>query len=345
MQMTVSLTKKNREDRKGVVGMIKQISKLKRWTSFAGLVGTVILVSTGCSTEQAPADMKDTEPILIAEADVEEKVLLKEKPLVINYEAEAADILAQYTEEGMSRFKLNFPDTFSMDYALRSVGKQMPNFEGVTVAGKEFSSESLKGKPFMINFSKTTCSVCEGMTPILKSFGESESIPVISLYPVDKTAEVETFLKKTKADDATIALVADTNDWLKELAVETLSIAQVPTLIFVDAEGRISYTYIGNTDEVLLKDMKEKAFGDEKLYNFVKTEVVKIDANGNEIKEETVTSEALVNPPVEKAVEAPIEKDKGKDKDSAESKDKKKADTTKAKDNVKPKVENNTDKK
>jgi thiol-disulfide isomerase/thioredoxin len=301
----------------------------KRW-SVAGILGAVMIVSTGCNgtepTEQAPADKN--EPIIIAEAKTdtkeEDEVQLKETPVVVDYKAGAEDILAQYTEEGMSRFKLNFPDTFSMEYALKNIGKTMPNFEGKTVAGKEFSTKSLKGKPFVLNFSKTTCPVCEEMSPIIKDFGVNESIPVVSLYPVDKSAEVETFLTKSKADESTIALVADTNAWLKGLAVNTLNIAQVPTLIFVDEDGRISYTYIGKTDEVLLKDMKEKAFGDEKLYDFVKMEVVKVDADGNEIKEDIVTSEPLVSEPAEpvkKTIEKPIEKEPAKAKESPKPKD------------------------
>lgn len=282
--------------------------------ALTGLLGAVAILASACSSEEpremAPADKN--EPVLIAEADTkdEEKVSLKEKPVVIDYKAGAEDILAQYTEEGMSHFKLNFPDTFSMEYALKNIGKELPFFEGITVDGKKFSTKSLKGKPFVLNVSKTTCPVCEEMSPIIQSFGKNEQVPVISLYPVDKTAEVGTFRKKMKADPASLALVADKNDWLKSFAVDTLSIAQVPTLIFVDESGRISYTYIGKTDDVLLKDMKEKAFGKEKLYNFVRTEVIKVDADGKEIKEEAVKSEPLESAPAPVAKETPKENSK-----------------------------------
>lgn len=275
-------------------------SGLKRW-ALTGLIGAAVLVSSACTAEKpkelAPADTN--EPILIAEADTkdEEAVTLKETPVVVDYTAEAEDILAQYTEEGMSHFKLNFPDTFSMEYALKNIGKTLPAFEGKMVNGKTFSSKSLKGKPYVLNVSKTTCPVCEEMSPVISAFGKNEKIPVISLYPVDKTAEVDTFRTKLKAGKTNVALVADKNPWLKKFAVETLNIAQVPTLIFVDESGRISYTYIGKTDEVLLKDMKEKAFGNEKLYNFVRTEVIKVDEDGKEIKEQDVKFEPLESEP------------------------------------------------
>lgn len=277
-------------------GMNQKNKGKKRW-ALAGVLGVFLLAGTACTMsepkEQAPGDHAETK--IVAEADMkekEEKVTLKETPVKIDYKASAEDILAQYTEEGMSRFKLNYPDTFSMEYALKTVGKSLPEMKGKTLSGKEFSSKSLDGKPFILNVSKTTCPVCEEMAPVVQSFSKANDIPVVSLYPVDKSEEVKTFFKKTKQSEKSTALVADKNKWLKDFAVDTLSIAQVPTLLFVDESGRISYTYIGKTDEVLLADMQEKAFGKEKLYDFVKMDVVKM-VDGKEVKEKEVTSEPL----------------------------------------------------
>lgn len=293
---------------------------LKR-CSMAGLLGAVLLFA-GCTNEpkeQAPAEKN--EPLLIAEKTVdeaEEEVQLKEVPVKVDFSLGAEEILSKYTEEGMSRFKLNYPDTYSMEYALKNIGESFEGFKGTTIDGKEFSTESLTGKPFVLNFSKTTCPVCEEMTPVAETFGLDKSIPVISLYPVDKTKDVEAFRKKAKASKETVVLVADQNDWLKEMAVGNLNIAQVPTLIFVDADGRISYTYIGKTDGILLADMKEKAFGNEKLYTYLKTIVVKIDKDGNEIVEEP-----LEKAPIEKPVEKPKTEVKKAEKEAEPEKDKK----------------------
>lgn len=284
-------------------------NKGKRRLALAGMLGVFLLVGAGCSntepTQQAPGDKN--EPKVVAEADQkakeevkEDKVELRETPVKIDYSASAEDILSQYTEEGMSRFKLNYPDTFSMEYALKTVGKSLPEIKGKTLADKDFTSKSLKGKPFILNVSKTTCPVCEEMAPVVHKFSNDNDIPVVSLYPVDKTADVNSYFKKNKKADKSTVLVADQNKWLKEFAVDTLNIAQVPTLLFVDESGRVSYTYIGKTDEVLLADMKDKAFGKEKLYDFVKKDVVKL-VNGKVVKEKEVTSEPLQAKKAEKA--------------------------------------------
>lgn len=286
-------------------GFIKKVS-------LAGLMGAVLLVSAGCtndkSTEQAPGE--NNEPLLIAENtvdDAEEEVQLKEIPVQVDYSLGAEEILSNYTEEGMSRFKLNYPDTYSMEYALKNIGKTFEGFTGKTIDGKTFSTESLKGSPYVLNFSKTTCPVCEEMTPVAETFGLDEDVPVISLYPVDIEKDVEAFRTKANADKDAVVMVAENNEWLKELAVGNLNIAQVPTLIFVDAEGRISYTYIGKTDGILLNDMKEKAFGNEKLYSYLKTKLVKIDSDGNEIVEVPLVETPAEPAPTPKEDPAPKE--------------------------------------
>ncbi|WP_442637635.1 TlpA family protein disulfide reductase [Rossellomorea marisflavi] len=302
-------------------------NKGKRRMALAGVLGVFLLVGAGCSnaepTQQAPGDKTETK--VVAEADQkpkvkEDKVELKETPVKIDYSASAEDILSQYTEEGMSRFKLNYPDTFSMEYALKTVGKSMPEIKGKTLADKEFSSKNLKGKPYILNISKTTCPVCEEMAPIVHKFANDNDLPIVSLYPVDKTADVESFFKKNKKADESTVLVADQNKWLKSFAVDKLNIAQVPTLLFVDESGRVSYTYIGKTDDVMIADMKDKAFGREKLYDFVKKDVVKI-VNGKVVKEKDVTSEPLQSKTGEKAKAQDAQLDaKAKAKESKEDK-------------------------
>lgn len=273
----------------------KSMQSKKGWKPWvlATVMGAVLLGAAGCSEEPketAPGvEQEKKEPLIIADATAdEEEVNLEEKPVSIDYNASAEEILSQYTVEGMSRFKLNYPDTFSMDYALKNIGKTLPDFKGMGTNSSEFDSKSLKGKPFVLNISKTTCPVCEEMSPVIKQFAKDENVKVVHLYPVDNVKAVGKFRKIANADMEATTLVADMNPWLEDFTVKTLNVAQVPTLVFVDETGRISYTYIGKTDAILLKDMKGKAFGKEKLYDFVRKEVVKTDKDGKEIPEDVI---------------------------------------------------------
>lgn len=292
-------------------------TKTKKW-AVAGLLGALMVTGTACSVndtkEQAPgAD----EPVLIADGDKDsqdadaekekEEVQLKEIPVTIDYSKSAQEILTDYSEEGMSRFKLNYPDTYSMEYALKTIGQEMPDFKVTDTNEKTLTSDNLKGKPYIVNVSKSTCEVCHEMAPVIQKLEKNgDKIPVLNFYPVDTAADVKAHRDKTKWSKESIAVVGDKNPVVKELAIDKLAIATVPTLLFVDSDGKISYINIGLTDEVLLSDMKEKAFGDEKLYDFVRKEMVKVDKDGNILKQEPLAEKE----PVEDDKPADIKKEK-----------------------------------
>ena len=77
-------------------------------------------------------------------------------------------------------------------------GAQIPVFEGITMAGKTMTSESLKGKISIINFWFTTCAPCvaeiPGFNKIVEKYGADEInyIAIGREYPQD----IEAFLKE-----------------------------------------------------------------------------------------------------------------------------------------------------
>ena len=115
-------------------------------------------------TEKEPIDTTE----LIAEDVIEEPEFeLVERPLVIDYSKKPEEILVNYTERGMSQLKANFPDTLSMNYALKMLGKDAPELGGKSLSGKEVKLSDLKGNDVLIAFNKTTCSVCKEMVPVV----------------------------------------------------------------------------------------------------------------------------------------------------------------------------------
>jgi len=283
-------------------------SRTRKHVLLAGVLGTLLVVGTACGVsetkEQAPGVQKEKTAVASTttekkeEAKEEPAFTMKEIPVKVDYTKAPEEILAMYSEEGMSRFKLNYPDTYTMEYALKNIGKEMPGFTGKDLNGNKVDSKSYKGKNYVVNISKSTCEVCQEISPVVQKL-EKDKIPVVSIYPIDKTADVKKHREKTKWDKKSTALVADTNPALKDLAVKTLEVSTVPTLLFVDESGKISYVNIGLTDDILMKDIKEKAFGKEKLYDFVRKDVVKVDKDGNVVKEvekETVSTETKAVP-------------------------------------------------
>ena len=263
----------------------------RRKILLTGMLGVVVLSGVGCATfekkEQAPSDNTSQQVASVDKTKEEEpEVELKEIPLVVDYAKTATEILAYYTEEGMSRFKLSYPDTYSMEYALKTIGRKMPSFNGKDMNGTTISSKDFEGKSYIVNVSKSTCEVCTELAPVIQSLEKNaDAIPVINMYPIDDSKEVKAYREKTKWSNDSLVLVGDKNKSIKKLAIDDLSVETVPTLLFVDKSGRISYINIGLTDDILLNDMKEKAFGSEKLYDFVKKEIVKVKVDVEKSKE------------------------------------------------------------
>lgn len=281
------------------------VRRTRKHVILTGVLGTLMVVGTACGVqepkEQAPGLKQEKVTVATTKSnkeDVKEEpaFTMKEVPVKIDYSKDPEEILSMYSEEGMSRFKLNYPDTYTMEYALKNIGKEMPEFSGKDLNGKDVTSKTYKGSNYVVNISKSTCEVCEEISPVIQKLEQGKNkIPVVSIYPIDKESDVSKHREKTKWEKTTTALVAEKNPDLKALAVDELKVSTVPTLLFVDETGRISYINIGLTDDILMKDMKEKAFGKEKLYNFVRKDIVKVDKDGNVVKDvekETVLGDA-----------------------------------------------------
>lgn len=252
------------------------------------------------STNEEEEKTEQVEDVKTEKDDTEKEdkpeISFKEVPVEIDYSKEPEEILANYTEKGMNLFKVNFPDTLTMNYALKHIGQIAPEIEGKTLDGEDVKLSELKGNNVLVSFNKTTCSVCKEMSPIIKEItDDNKDLVVINVFPVDNNEDIKTYYKELDLEVPANTLSFENNEKLKEVTVNEYHIDQVPTYIFVDKEGKISYTYIGNKDKIMFQDMVNRAFGEEKLYDFVRTVTIRVDENGNEIKEEELIEEEVIN--------------------------------------------------
>lgn len=258
----------------------------------AFLVGAILVACGVSSEEDQPKKLVVEEEEVEKTEEVEDEVFFKEEPVVVDYSKSPEEILVNYTEKGMNQFKVNFPDTLSMNYALQNIGKEAPEIKGKTLDDKEISLSDLKDKKVIINFSKTTCTICADMEKVMSSVQkDNEDIVFLNVFPVDKNKDIQAYYKKLKKDVPKNALSLEANKGLKELAVDDYKIAQVPTFIFVDEKGLISNIYIGNKDATMFQDMIDTAYGNEKLHDNLRTVTIRVDKDGNEIVEEKLVDE------------------------------------------------------
>lgn len=303
----------------------------KKWLRLC-LTGLTVLLSASLvacgekGDEKVEAEVETEVEKEIEEAKAEPETLFEEKSVEIDYSQPPEEILTNYTEKGMNLFKANFPDTLSMNYALKNIGKEAPEIKGKTSDGKEVKLSELEGRNVLISFNKTTCSICQEMSPIIKEITkDNKDVVFLNVFPVDTNKDIKAYYKKLKQDVPANTLSLEKNKHLRKLAVEKYQIDQVPTYVFVDKTGKISYTYIGNKDKVMFQDMINTAFGEEKLYDHVRTITIRVDEEGNEIKEMELIHDNEINEDSVDHTDADVSEAKKRDKkdDPKKSEDKK----------------------
>lgn len=126
--------------------------------------------------------------------------------------------------------------------------------------GQEFRLSDHKGKPIFINFWASWCFPCaEEAAAIEKAYQEYSKKGVVFVgIAVDDTEEAaRKFIKKYKL---TFALGLDTGK-----IRESYTIYGIPTTLFVNKQGRVTYLHMGGVTENLIKHELDKILqGDPK---------------------------------------------------------------------------------
>lgn len=228
-------------------------SKYGKLISFALLSG---LFLAGCSsaTEQAPG------------SEIAPHEVIAE---VVDFEGEVADIEMQYTKEGQDWLRMSFPDLDHRAYALKHIGKHVPDVAFTTLKGQDISLQDID-EPTIFYFTQTGSGITEEMAGYMDTFqNERDDIAVYSIFPSDDAASVKTFYdENTNAFDEDLIVVG------KEATAitEAFSVSNLPLLVYVDETQTISYTAIGFRDLVFMKDHAETAFGEHRFYEWMDVE-------------------------------------------------------------------------
>lgn len=153
-------------------------------------------------------------------ADGFDKYLEKIKPLA--KEIRRADILSQKNVEpaNLAAFSLKMTD------------------------GKPFSSEKLKGKIIVINIWATWCGPCIEEMPefqkLYKKYQTDKDIVILSINSEEDVATINEFMKTQKYDFPVIMSGEYTKD-----------VEAIPTTWFVDRNGKVVYTKVGSTKNLV----------------------------------------------------------------------------------------------
>jgi len=124
--------------------------------------------------------------------------------------------------------------------------RTLPDFSLPDLAGSTHLITDLAGKPAVINFWATWCGPCEQEMPLLQSYSDAHpEILFIGINSGEDASLVEPFIDKY---DITFSVWLDSD----EKATDQLRIIGLPTTYFIDSQGVIQATHLGQLTPALL---------------------------------------------------------------------------------------------
>lgn len=126
----------------------------------------------------------------------------------------------------------------------------------VGMDGTEITPENLAGKPFAINLWATWCPPCRRELPMLAEEAANSDIPILLANQGENRQTVADYLLASGISPRSVVL--DKQMGLMDVAGNGV----LPTTIFVDAEGEIVATHVGEISRAALSDKLQQLQGD-----------------------------------------------------------------------------------
>ena len=129
------------------------------------------------------------------------------------------------------------------------VNSVAPDFNLVSLDGQELSLQQLRGKPVLINFWATWCNPCVSELPLLDATAQKHlgELVVLGINQGESAAKVNNFVQlRGFSYSFLIDTAQDVGDLYK--------VSALPTSVFIDAEGVIRATHIG---QILANELEQ----------------------------------------------------------------------------------------
>jgi peroxiredoxin len=133
-------------------------------------------------------------------------------------------------------------------------GKPAPDFKLQSVAGKEVGLQDLKGKFVLLDFWATWCAPCRHDLPVIEKLHQEfhrKGLAVIGIDAGEDSDTISQFLQTSKLNYP-ILLTADSG------VLHSYSVTAFPTVVVIDADGKIIFYHVGAGAEKALRETLAK---------------------------------------------------------------------------------------
>ena len=129
----------------------------------------------------------------------------------------------------------------------KRVGKAAPEIVLTTLDGKQFNSQSMQGKVWLLNVFASWCSACVTEHPKLMQLAEQHRLPMVGLAYKDKTSDTVNWLKQHGGNPYDIIAV----DLDGRVGIE-YGVYGVPETFVIDSEGKVRMRHAGPVDDAFI---------------------------------------------------------------------------------------------
>jgi thiol-disulfide isomerase/thioredoxin len=121
----------------------------------------------------------------------------------------------------------------------------VPSFEGVLLGGQSFNIQSYQGKPLLLHFWATWCSICKMEGNSIASISEDYEVITVAMNS-GTDMEISAYLEE---QGLSFPVVVDKNGAI----AERFGVRGVPTSLIIDSNANIKFTEVGFTSELGLR--------------------------------------------------------------------------------------------
>ena len=182
--------------------------------------------------------------------------------ITITKDMGTAEILAQYSDNGKNYFQSFYPDDNQREYALNLIGLK-PEKEILTTVNKEKIDLSKIKKNTLITFSDALSTVSIDFRKAINQLSDARSDLNFVQVVID---DIQTKDMDWKADGNLEFVTTNSNKTAPLKAMENLNNPYIPSIIFINADGKISNFKVGSQSESSLEDAIVTAFEDNPIY-------------------------------------------------------------------------------